>query len=112
MTNLRLESGPVDCDLRHQFVSSVVWQFNYCHGENSWERRFMNGWAFSTIVNVQSGFLFTIYNGSDANLSGNATAGAFAPTSGERAELVPGVNPVLSNRNAQEWFNRPRSSRM
>jgi hypothetical protein len=48
MTNLRLERGPADFDLRHQFVSSVVWQLNYYHGENSWERGFLNGWAVST----------------------------------------------------------------
>ena len=105
MTNLRLERGPADFDLRHQFVTSVVWQLNYYHGDSSWERGFLNGWALSTIVNVHSGFPVTIYNGSDANLSGNVTAGTSAPTSGERAELVPGENPVLSNRTAQEWFN-------
>ena len=78
---------------------------NYYHGDSAWERGFLNGWALSTIVNVHSGFPVTIYNGSDANLSGNVTAGTSAPTSGERAELVPGENPVLSNRTAQEWFN-------
>jgi hypothetical protein len=49
-----------DFDLRHQFVSSVVWQLNYYHGESSWERGFLNGWAVSTIVNVHSGFPFRV----------------------------------------------------
>jgi len=105
MTDLRLERGPADFDLRHQFVSSLVWQPNYYKGENRLERGFFNGWALSSIINIHSGFPFTIYNGSDANLSGNATAGTSAPTSGERAELVPGENPVLSDRTAAEWFN-------
>jgi len=38
-------------------------------------------------------------------LTGNASAGTSAPTSGERAALVPGQNPVLSNPAAEEWFN-------
>jgi hypothetical protein len=105
MTNLRAERGPADFDLRHQFASAVVWQLNYYKEESSLARALANGWAISTIVNIHSGFPFTIYNGSDANLTGNATAGTSAPTSGERAELVPGVNPVLSNRTAKEWFN-------
>ena len=105
MTNLRLERGPADFDLRHQFVTAVVWQLNYYKGESSLGRGFANGWSVSSIVNVHSGFPFTIYNGSDANLTGNAQSGSSAPTSGERAELVPGMNPVLSNRTAAEWFN-------
>jgi len=105
MTDLRLERGPADFDLRHQFVSAMVWQMNYYKGENRFKRGFLNDWALSSIVNIHSGFPFTIYNGSDANLTGSATAGASAPTSGERAELAPGQDPVLSHRTAAKWFN-------
>ena len=105
MTDLRLERGPADFDLRHQFVASVVWQLNYYKGDGRLARGLLNQWALSSIVNVHSGFPFTIYNGSDANLSGNASTGTSAPTSGERAELVPGENPVLGDRTAAEWFN-------
>lgn len=105
MTDLRLERGPADFDLRHQFVSAVVWQLNYYKGENRFTRGFFDSWALSSIINIHSGSPFTIYNGSDSNLTGNATAGTSAPTSGERAELVPGQNPVLSHRTAAEWFN-------
>jgi len=97
MTNLALERGPADFDLRHQFVTSVVWKLDYYHGENSIERGFLNGWSASTIVNIHSGFPFTVLDGKDANLSGNSAT--------ERAELVPGQNPVLGNRSAAEWFN-------
>jgi hypothetical protein len=96
-TNLGLERGPADFDLRHQFVTSLVWQLNYYKGENALTRAFLNGWAISSIVNVHSGFPFTVLNGKDANLTGN--------TSAERAELVPGMDPVLSNRGPAEWFN-------
>ena len=105
MTNLALERGPADFDLRHQFVSGIVWQLNYYKGQSALQRGVLNGWSVSPIINIHSGFPFSIYNGSDANLTGGATAGTSAPTSGERAELVSGENPVLSNRSATEWFN-------
>jgi hypothetical protein len=97
MTNLGLERGPADFDIRHQFVTSLVWQLNYYHGASSLKRAFMNGWALSSIVNIHSGLPFTILNGKDANLTGNSAT--------ERAELVGGQNPVLTNRSAAEWFN-------
>jgi hypothetical protein len=105
MTNLGLERGPADFDLRHQFVSGIVWQLNYYKRQNSLERRLLNGWTLSSILNIHSGFPFTIYNGSDGNLTGNAVNASSAPSSGERAELVAGQNPVLGNRSAAEWFN-------
>jgi hypothetical protein len=97
MTNLRLERGPADFDLRHQFVTALVWQLNYYHGQHFWEREIANRWTISPIINIHSGFPFTVLNGKDANLTGNSGA--------ERAELVAGQNPVLSNRTAAEWFN-------
>jgi hypothetical protein len=95
-TNLRLEHGPADFDIRHQFAASVVWQLNYYHGQNFLERALLNGWAVSSIINVHSGLPFTILNGKDANLTGSAV---------ERAQLVPGENPGLGNGSAAEWFN-------
>jgi hypothetical protein len=97
MTNLGLERGPADFDLRHQFVASLVWQLHYYHGDNLVARGIANGWTISPIVNIHSGFPFTVLNGKDANLTGNTAA--------ERAELVPGQNPVSSNRTAAEWLN-------
>jgi hypothetical protein len=97
MTNLGLERGPADFDLRHQFVASLVWKLNYYHGDHLLARGVINGWTISPIINIHSGFPFTVLNGTDANLTGNSSA--------ERAELVPGQNPVLSNRTAAEWFN-------
>jgi hypothetical protein len=97
MTNLRLERGPADFDLRHQFVTALVWRLNYYNGRHPLARNVINGWTISPIINIHSGFPFTILDGKDANLTGNSAA--------ERAQLVPGQNPVLSNRTAAEWFN-------
>lgn len=95
-SNLRLDRGPADFDQRHVFVASAVWQPNYYHGDHFLGRELINGWSFSPIVLIHSGLPFSIMDGVDANLDGNST---------DRAELVPGVNPVLSNRSAGEWFN-------
>jgi hypothetical protein len=97
MTNLRLERGPADFDLRHQFVTALVWRLNYYHGDHLLAREVANGWTISPIINIHSGFPFTVLNGKDANLTGNSAA--------QRAQLVLGQNPVLSNRTAAEWFN-------
>jgi hypothetical protein len=97
MTNLRLERGPADFDLRHQFVTALVWRLNYYNGRHPLARTVINGWTISPIINIHSGLPFTVLDGKDANLTGNSAA--------ERAELVPGQNPVLSNRTAARWFN-------
>jgi hypothetical protein len=97
MTNLRLERGPADFDLRHQFVTALVWQLNYYRGDRLLPRAIANNWTISPIINIHSGFPFTVLNGKDANLAGNSAA--------ERAELVPGQNPVLGNRSTGQWFN-------
>ena len=97
MTTLRLERGPADFDIRHQFVTAVVWQMNYFSGESPVKRALLNGWSVSPIIKIHSGLPFTVLNGKDANLTGNTAA--------ERAQLVSGVDPVLGSRNAAEWFN-------
>ena len=97
MTNLRLERGPADFDIRHQFVTALVWQLNYFSVESPLKRALLNGWSVSPIIKIHSGLPFTVLNGKDANLTGNTAA--------ERAQLVSGVDPVLGSRNAAEWFN-------
>ncbi len=104
MTDLALERGPADFDIRQQFVTGLIWQPNY-QGSRRLARSLLNRWTISSIVNIHSGFPFSIYNGSDANLTGNATAGTSAPTSGERAELVPDQDPTLASPSPAEWFN-------
>ena len=105
MTHLQLERGPADFDLRHQFVAALVWQPKYYQGQDRLVRGLLNGWTLSSIINIHSGFPFSVYNGSDANLTGNATSGTSAPTSGERAELVPGQDPNLAHPTTAKWFN-------
>src|SRR5260370_7697143 len=101
MTNLRLERGPADFDLRHQFVTALVWQLHYYHGNHFLARGIANGWTISPIINIHSGFPFTVLNGKDANLTGNSSA--------ERAELGPGQSPLFTNPTATPCSNTPPS---
>jgi hypothetical protein len=95
--NLAEERGPADFDMRHMVAVSAVWKPNYYNGSNFLARGFLNGWSISPIVKIRSGQPFTILNGVDANLDGNSST--------DRAQLVPGVNPIVGNPSAAEWFN-------
>lgn len=101
--NLREDRGRADFDFRHTFVTSFTWQVDYYRGESGVARGLLNGWSISPIVTLRSGQPFTVLNGADANQDGVNT---------DRAQLVPGVNPVLDPHNAQfnsvgtrVWFN-------
>jgi hypothetical protein len=60
----------------------------------------LNGWLLTAIASWQTGTPFTIYSG--ANNSGSLIGS-------ERADVVPGVNPVLPGRShaasIAQWFN-------
>ena len=60
MTNLRLERGPADFDLRHQFVASLVWQPNYYKGQNRLERGVSQ--RLGTFVDHQYTQRFSVYD--------------------------------------------------
>ncbi len=93
-SNLRLDRGRADTDMRHQMVVSIIWQPDYYTGGNSLLRQITNGWSISPILKVHSGLPFTISNGADANLDGN---------NNDRAQLVG--NPSISNPGSAAWFN-------
>jgi len=96
-----LDKGRSDFDFRHQIVASAVWQLDYYNGGVKGLRWVLNGWEISPIVNLRSGQPFTVQNGVDSNVDGNST---------DRAQLVPGMSPVLDpNRSRSavvaQWFN-------
>jgi hypothetical protein len=99
---LPLESGRADDDMRHQFVTSVIWQPDYYHGGSKVASNIINGWSVSPIVTFHSGLPFTVVSGKDQNLDGSSA--------NDRPDMVLGVNPVLSPhrtraQEAAEWFN-------
>ncbi len=62
--------GPADFDVRHRFVSSVVyeipWASGTCCGGTSWWDRFRSGWAVTGIFAAQTGFPLNVFDCSAA----------------------------------------------
>jgi len=99
---LQLEKGRADNDMRHMFVASLVWRFDYYHGSSGLLRQLANGWSVSPIVTLNSGLPMGFSTGTDNNLDGN--------TGNDRPDLVPGVTAALSPNRPRsaavaEWFN-------
>jgi hypothetical protein len=86
----RNDNGPSDFDVRHRFISSVIWEIPYhfdtscCGGNGGWRRWALGGWAVTGIFQAMSGFPFNVFN----------CSGALTPeTPCPRAAVLPGVNP-------------------
>ncbi len=97
--------GPSGCDIRHRFVSSVIYKAAYlATGGTSVgdkvARRLFGGWQASMIFQWQSGFPFTISVFGDT-----ANAGSLLNVNPIRANAVPGASPQLENPTADMWFN-------
>ena len=102
-----LEWGPSGCDVRHRFVSSLIYQVPYktkagSSGGERWLRGILGDWQIAVIYQAQSGFPFTIGVFGDT-----ANAGSLLNVNPIRANVVPGVSPELPSdqRNADHWFN-------
>lgn len=93
-SNLRLDRGPADFDLRHQGVVSMIWQPDYYTGDNRFIRNTINGWSIAPIFSAHTGVPFSVSNSIDANFDG---------ITNDRAQLIG--NPGLPNPNVAEWFN-------
>jgi hypothetical protein len=99
---LTAEGGRADDDMRHQFVTSLIWQPDYYKGESRFVRNVLNGWSISPIVTFRSGMPFTVVSGKDQNLDGSSA--------NDRPDLVTGVSPVLDPHRSRTdaaamWFN-------
>ncbi len=99
--------GPSGCDIRHRFVSSVIYKVpvSAAGGTSTGgkiAKAIFGDWQASLIYQWQSGFPFTISVFGDT-----ANAGSLLNVNPIRANAVPGVSPELSGdeRSADMWFN-------
>ncbi len=97
----KLDRARTDNDRKHNFVLSGIWSPTYFREANWFARTLLNGWTVSFIAKMRSGAPLTIESNGDRNGDGN---------SNDRADLVPGVNPVLDpnrprNEVVDQWFN-------
>jgi hypothetical protein len=102
--DLAAEWGPAGCDIRHRFVSSLIYRVPYTARVSapSFTRRVFGDWQASMIFQAQSGFPFTI-----GVVGDTAGAGTLLNVNPIRANAVPGVDPNLPSdqRSADHWFN-------
>jgi hypothetical protein len=93
-SNLALDRGNADFDMRHQVVVSMIYQPDYYTGDNRFIKSVVNGWSIAPIFSAHTGLPFSVSNSIDANFDGNTN---------DRAQLIG--DPNLSNPNVAAWFN-------
>jgi len=98
---LECEWGLSVFDVRHRFVSSVLYELPFGNGKPFMQTgvgaAILGGWQVSTIISKSSGFPRTAYVGTDRS---NTGAGQDRPN-------VTGQDPVLpgDQRTIARWFN-------
>jgi len=104
--NLRAERGLAAYDLRHRLVNTFVWELPFGKGRRFAAGRaagaILGGWQLSGILQVQTGFPFTINMNGDTAGIGGGTGGILI-----RANAAPGQTYKLpaSGRTTERWFN-------
>jgi hypothetical protein len=96
-SNIRLMYGPAyssnagsSVDVRHAFVSTVIWNLPDFRNQNRYVRYPLGGWQLSSIIHLQSGFYYTI--------TGSTLLGT-------RAADYIGSPGVLADPGPNGWFN-------
>lgn len=103
--NLRREWG-LSCDLRQRLAASMLYRIPLTTKTTFWRHSApvvswaIANWQVATILQIQSGFPYTISVFGDT-----ANAGTLLGENPVRADVVPGVNPNLDQRTADRWFN-------
>ncbi len=92
--NLAAERGPSTFDTRQRFTAALNYDLPEWHGAKS----LGVGWQVNTIISIQSGRPIPIDNSFD-------NSGRFYFN--QRPNVVPGVNPVLSNWNPVTGYLNP-----
>jgi hypothetical protein len=64
-----LDYGPADFDVRHRFVGSVIWSLPFAKNSTGLTKALFDGWTFTGIFNARTGTPFTIFDGTNSNLS-------------------------------------------
>jgi hypothetical protein len=90
--NAGLNRARSDFDVRHRFVTSVIYELPFFRAQKGLFGKLAGGWQVSSVVTAQSGHPFSVLSGVPNSFSG---------TSGDRADLTG--NPFTPA--AGSWFN-------
>ena len=96
--NTNYDYGPIDYDIRHRWTTTFVYPLPTLAGSHLVGELFGH-WNLSGIINLQSGFPFTVSD-SGVALNIGVTGG-----SGERPNVVHNPNLPSSKRTIQQWFD-------
>ena len=94
-TDQRFNRGVSDFDIRHNFRTSAVYEMPRLTGRNAVMRGVLGGWNLSTILDLRSGFPFSLTSGRDNSFSGMGL---------DRADLTG--NPALSSDRPKDQLIR------
>jgi hypothetical protein len=103
--DLAAEWGLDGCDIRHRFVTSVLYKIPFTSKSDSGSgllRGVFGDWEVAMIYQAQSGFPFTI-----GVVGDTANVGALLNVNPVRANALPGQDPNLpgDERTTDRWFN-------
>lgn len=92
--DLRLNRGNSQFDIRHRWVMSYVYEIPFTKGLQGIANRIFDGWGFSGIIDVRSGFGATVFAGQRRAVSDNLLVGG-------------GTNTVRANWNGADFIPVP-----
>ena len=97
--NIAGSIGPKAGDVRHRFVSTHSYELPTPElAQNGVTRALIGGWTIQGIMSWRSGLPINVTAGRD--LVGNRRI------TGQRPDLVPGVDPYIRDANGLVWLNR------
>jgi hypothetical protein len=98
-TNIRLDRGRADFDIRHRFVSGFTYEVPFLKSN-----RFLGGWVMSGVVQLQSGVPFSVFHGGqDPNADGYFTDRAAFIGSTYEAAYIRNTSPADGFFNAADF---------
>jgi hypothetical protein len=87
-------------DVRHRFVSSILYELPFgegkAHAQSGIGSALLGGWQISTIISASTGFPRNVTSGSDIS---NTGAGY------DRPNLIAGQDPNSGEHTINRWFN-------
>jgi hypothetical protein len=105
--DLAAEWGRDGCDIRHRFVTSLLYKIPYTYAGGAGRgspllRKVFGDWEIAMIYQAQSGFPYTI-----GVVGDTANVGALLNVNPIRANAVTGQDPNLPDgeRSTDRWFN-------
>ncbi len=100
--SLMSEWAPSDFDIHNRFVTSFTYELPFGAGKpfgsdsGKLTRAFISGWQVNGILVLQSGLPFSVTTSKDISNTG---------LSSQFANLLPGIDPNVSNPTPAHWFN-------